>query len=149
MDCLLGMQTSISKKFNDGIGAQCTSLDMSLPKIIVADVTTKTATFTTTSMAPLRKTWIEVVCMFVETPFCHWVIYSYATFCEVANYCYRISWRKVLQISKTLTFKDFPIFFSITTAPSIRLNLRTKEPRQKILKLSNSSQSRSTTTNIR
>ena len=44
------------KKFNDGIGAQCTSLDMSLPKIIVTDVTTKTATFTTTSMAPLRKT---------------------------------------------------------------------------------------------
>ena len=56
------------KRFDDGIGVQCTLLDMSLPKIEVT-VTPKTATFTTTSIAPLRKIWIEVICMFLETPF--------------------------------------------------------------------------------
>ena len=77
--------------------------------------------------------------MFLETVVCQWVIYSYVVFHEVAKYFCRKSC-KVLQISKTRTFKDFTIFFSITTASSIRLNIRIKESRQKNFKLSNSSQ---------
>ena len=54
-NCLTGMQAFISKDFNDVIGIQGALLDMPLLKMKVT-VKPKTATFTTTSMAPLRKT---------------------------------------------------------------------------------------------
>ena len=79
---------------------------------------------------------------------CQWVIYSYVMFHEVANHCCRKSLCKVLQtisdlhklnIKNTYLLRLSSIFFNNYVC-SLYSPKSTKEPRQKILKLSSSNQ---------
>ena len=143
MDCLPDMQASISKDSMMGlvyIAEYATAKDKS-------DCDTEDSHFYYDKYGSFTEYLNRGGLHVPGDSVCQWVIYSYVMLHEVANHCCRKSLCKVLQttsdlyelnIKNTYLLRLSNIFFN--NYCSLYSPKSTKEPRQKILKLSSSSQ---------